>query len=89
MPEKQPRQPKYCLHKPTGQAYVRLGGKVIYLGKHDTPESLAAYDRWVAAWLSNGNPITGLASVNVSSAVHVAPSSSENRMCIWASVSSP
>lgn len=26
------REPGYCLHKPTGQAYVRLGGKVIYLG---------------------------------------------------------
>ncbi len=32
------REPGCCLHKPTGQAYVNLGEKVVYLGKHGTAE---------------------------------------------------
>lgn len=47
------REPGYCLHKPTGQAYVNLGGKVIYLGKHGTPESRDQYNRVKAEWLVN------------------------------------
>ena len=31
------RIPKYCLHAPTGQAYVRIRGRMIYLGKHGSP----------------------------------------------------
>ena len=45
------REPGYCLHKPTGQAYVNLGGKVIYLGKHGSEESKLAYNRLKAKWL--------------------------------------
>jgi integrase len=47
------REPGYCLHKPTGQAYVNLGGKVIYLGPHDTDESRERYNRVKAEWLVN------------------------------------
>jgi integrase len=49
------REPGYCLHKPTGQAYVNLGGKVVYLGKHGTEESREAYGRVKAEWLVNRN----------------------------------
>lgn len=49
------REPGYCLHKPTGQAYVNLGGKVVYLGKHGTDESREAYNRVKAEWLVNRN----------------------------------
>lgn len=31
--------PTYLHHKASGQAFVRLGRKNIYLGKHGTPES--------------------------------------------------
>jgi len=47
------REPGYCLHKPTGQAYVNLGGRVIYLGPHDTDESRERYNRVKAEWLVN------------------------------------
>ena len=47
------REPGYCLHKPTGQAYVNLGGKVIYLGEYGTDESRERYNRVKAEWLVN------------------------------------
>ncbi len=42
------RIPKYCLHAPTGQAYVRIRGRMIYLGKDGIPASREAYGRTVA-----------------------------------------
>jgi len=39
MPKK--RKPSYLLHKPTGQARVRIDGHDNYLGEYGTPESLA------------------------------------------------
>src|SRR5262245_3274595 len=35
--------PKLCLHKATGQAFVRLNGKPRYLGKYGTPKAQRAY----------------------------------------------
>lgn len=46
--------PSYRLHKPTGQAVVRLNGRDFYLGRHGTPESRAEYDRLISEWLSSG-----------------------------------
>jgi hypothetical protein len=40
-------------HKPTGQAYVNLGGKVVYLGKYGTDESKSLYNQVKAEWLVN------------------------------------
>lgn len=37
--------PSYRLHKARGLAVVTIRGRNIYLGKYDTPESRAAYDR--------------------------------------------
>ncbi|HEX6987210.1 MAG TPA: tyrosine-type recombinase/integrase [Planctomycetaceae bacterium] len=45
-----PRLPRYCLHKPTGQAFVRLDGRMHYLGRYDSPESKARYRELVDAW---------------------------------------
>lgn len=42
------KPPKYALHKPSGQARVRINGKEIYLGKYGSPESHAEYDRLLA-----------------------------------------
>jgi integrase len=36
------------LHRPSGKAYCRVGGKCIYLGDFDTPESRRAYARILA-----------------------------------------
>ena len=51
------KKPSYSLHKPTGQAYARLNGKVVYLGKYGTPESKDRYDEVVAAWLEVRQPM--------------------------------
>jgi hypothetical protein len=49
------RTPSYCLHKPTGQAYVCLNGKHHYLGKYGSDESRAEYDRKIEDFLSGGD----------------------------------
>ena len=45
--------PGYLLHKPTGQARVRINGRDFYLGKYDSPESRQKYHQLVAEWLSS------------------------------------
>lgn len=42
------RVPKYALHAPSGQAYVRIKSRMIYLGKHGSQESQEAYARLIA-----------------------------------------
>jgi integrase len=45
--------PSYRLHRPTGLAVVRLNGRDVYLGKHGSLQSKAAYRRVIAEWLAN------------------------------------
>jgi len=47
------REPGYCHHKPTGQAYVRFSGKTVYLGPYGSQESKERYERLKAEWLLN------------------------------------
>ena len=47
MPARKALVPKYCLHKPSGRAYVRIRGKVVYVGQYGTDESKAEYGRLV------------------------------------------
>jgi hypothetical protein len=54
MPRQGPITPRYCLQKASGQAVVRLDGKDVDLGKHDTPESRSADDRAIVEWLASG-----------------------------------
>lgn len=49
-----PRTPSYRLHKASGLAVVTLNGRDVYLGKHGSPESHAAYERAIAEWRSVG-----------------------------------
>ena len=42
--------PKYSLHKPTGQARVRIKGKDHWLGKHGTLESRQRYAEILLKW---------------------------------------
>jgi hypothetical protein len=51
---RQHRIPSYRLHKPTGQAVVRLDGRDFYLGKHGTETSQEAYRWLIAKWLLTG-----------------------------------
>ncbi|QDV78903.1 tyrosine-type recombinase/integrase [Botrimarina mediterranea] len=40
---KAPRIPSYCLHRATGQAYLKLAGRVTYLGLYGSEASRQAY----------------------------------------------
>lgn len=50
--------PAYRRHKKPGKeadrAYVTIGGRQVYLGRHDSPESLQKYDRLITEYLANG-----------------------------------
>ena len=56
MHRKKTRQPGYLLHKPTGQAYVRIHGRALYLGLYDSPESHRKYASFIADYLA-GYPV--------------------------------
>jgi len=45
------KKPAYLLHKPSGQARVRINGKDHYLGEFGSPESKERYDDLIAKWL--------------------------------------
>jgi integrase len=46
--------PKYCHHKASGRAFVRIGGKMYYLGKYGSAASRREYDRIIAEFVTNG-----------------------------------
>ena len=46
--------PKYCHHKSTDRAYVRIKGETFYLGKYGTQASRREYDRVIAEFVTNG-----------------------------------
>jgi len=47
------KEPGYCLHKPSGQAFIKLSGKIYYLGLYGTDESREKYNRIKSEWLMN------------------------------------
>ena len=47
------KEPGYCLHKGSGQAYIRFDGKPYYLGPYGSDESKEKYNRLKAEWLVN------------------------------------
>ena len=49
--------PTYHHHKATGQAFVELGGRRFYLGKHGSKASREEYERKIAEHLSNGRKL--------------------------------
>ena len=49
--------PDFCIHKSTDQAFVRLNGRMIYLGRHDDPAAKMKYDRMIAEWLGAGRQV--------------------------------
>jgi len=54
MPRLAQSVPKYRKHKASGQAFVELNGRRLYLGPHGTKVSRLEYDRLVSEWLQNG-----------------------------------
>src|SRR4051812_11381380 len=59
MPRLVNRNPKYCHHRGSGQAYVVIDGRNLYLGPHGSKRSKEAYDRLVAEWLQNRRSLPG------------------------------
>lgn len=53
------KAPSYLLHKPSGQARVRIDGKDHYLGAHGSEQSLRMYDELIAAYI-RGKSVDGL-----------------------------
>jgi len=51
--------PKYCLHKPTGRAYVHFSGRVHYLAEFDSPESKARYREHARGYFRKDGKPTG------------------------------
>ena len=47
------RLPKYRRHRASGQAIVSLDGRIVYLGKMNSPESRKAYNRAIAEFLAS------------------------------------
>ncbi len=58
MPRLVNRPPGYCHHKGSGQAYVTINGKPVYLGTYKSPESRAEYSRIIGEWTANHGVIT-------------------------------
>jgi hypothetical protein len=46
--------PKYCCHKPSGRAFVRIEGKMYCLGKYGSEASRREYDRMIGEFVANG-----------------------------------
>jgi hypothetical protein len=44
------RVPKLCRHNGTNRAFVRIQGKMIYLGEWGSPESKERYDHEIELW---------------------------------------
>ncbi len=56
MPRK--RKPSYLLHKPTGQARVRIDGVDHYLGEYGSPESRERYENLITEWILRRGDLT-------------------------------
>ena len=54
MTYKRKQLPKYCRHKATNRAFVRIGGKMYYLGKYNSDTSHKEYERIIAEFIANG-----------------------------------
>ena len=54
MPRQSPAVPPFRVHKATGQAYVTLEGRRVYLGRHDAADALERYTRTIEEWKANG-----------------------------------
>ncbi len=57
MPARSAFVPKYCFHKPSGRAYVRIHGKVVYCGDYGSDESKAEYGRLIAELAANASTV--------------------------------
>ena len=57
--KKSSRAPSLRFHKGSGQGFVELNGRRVYLGKYSLPETQQKYHRVVAEWMTNGRRMPG------------------------------
>ena len=57
--KKTPRTPSLRHHKATGQGYVVLNGRAIYLGRFGEAETTQRYHQLMAEWMANGKQVPG------------------------------
>ena len=62
MPRLRNQPPAYQLHKPSGQARMRHGGKEFWLGRYGSPEGRKKYSRIEAQVAASGEPIPAVKS---------------------------
>ena len=72
MPRPKQLTPPYCHHRATDRAYVRIDGKFIYLGKHNTQASRDEYARVIGEWIGSGRPTAASKPADPSKGVTVA-----------------
>ncbi len=51
------KTPSLRHHKATGQGFVELDGRRVYLGRFDRPDTRERYHRLIAEWLANGRQL--------------------------------
>lgn len=51
------RVPSLRHHRASGQGFVELNGRRVYLGRFGLPQTKASYDRVVGEWLANGRQL--------------------------------
>ena len=54
--------PSYCRHKAKGMAFVKIHGRMVFLGKYGSTESIKRYERAIAEHLA-GVPRDDVATV--------------------------
>src|SRR5689334_21747694 len=79
MPRPRAQDLKYCLHKPSGRAYVRVAGRCVYLGTYNSAESREEYERVKAEWIVSGKPGVSLAVDD-----HNGPTVTQIILAFWA-----
>jgi len=55
--KKTTRTPKFRHHKASGQGFVELNGRRLYLGRYELPETRQRYHQTVAEWLAAGRQL--------------------------------
>lgn len=68
MPKLSYRAPKYAYHKASGQAVVRINGKLVYLGPFESKESKDRYKQAVTKWADDQDRQTAAVAVVAKSA---------------------
>lgn len=58
------QRPTYCLHKPSGRAYTRVDGRMVYLGDWDSEDSRDRFRVEVENWSLRQNPVGATLTVD-------------------------